>query len=223
MIGVALGVLVSIFFFRNRGCGWLPQNRVLDKINSSVILRSDSIDCVLKCHKITDEDVFFLLRDGDVVFKESNTQVEPKLYVIEGQRKADGSSFKLAFLLRDTTSVIDAVVSSEKCNCDGFEDPEPHILSMPDEMVKTMFLNKEMSVTTYGKCKMDCYALHNDTVVNLLRNGVIDHQLSTPLSEPHPRYYVNKDEYKVLVEMTEKKTRILDLEKAGDTTCRCQE
>lgn len=221
MIGVSLGILLSVFFFRNRGCGWLPQNRVLNSIANSVILRSDSVKCVMACHGISDEDVFVMLQHGDVMFKESNTQVTPKMYVIEGEKVSDGKSFKLAFLLRDSTTVIDAVVSSEKCDCHSFADATPRILSMPDVMVKKMFLNKEISVTTFGKCKMDCFALHSDTVVNMLQSGIIDHLQSAPMNEPHPRYVVQKNEYSFLVEMAEKKTRILDVVSNREDSCNC--
>ncbi|MBX7094711.1 MAG: hypothetical protein K1X56_08325 [Flavobacteriales bacterium] len=218
LIGVSIGLIASVFFFQNRGCGWLPQNRVLDKISNSVITRTDSMKCVMECHGITDEDVFHLLQYGDVLFSESNVQTTPRMYVISAERLNDEKEYKLAFILHDTTTLISGVISSEKCNCGDKDDKDAHILYMPDEMVKKMFLKKDISITETGNCKMNHYGLHPDTVVNYLKSGTIDNVLSTPLSEPHPRYFVRKKNVLLQVEMAEKKNRIIDVIVEGDTT-----
>lgn len=222
MIGVGLGLLVTFFFFRNRGCGWLPQNRVLDRLESSVILRTDSMACVLqRCNAISDEDVFHLLREGDVVFSEGRVDVYPKEYVVASNRKADGSPYKLRFALYDTTSLILGVENPASCTCKDFADTALHILSMPEKMLKEMFLNKEFTITTEGKCMMDCIGVSAEDVVDLIQKGGINNETSTPFSFPHPRYVVVNKEYTILVEMTKEKTRILSIQREGKD-CACE-
>lgn len=222
-IGLGIGLVVTFVFFGNRGCGWLPQNRVLEHIAQSAILRSDSVECILSCYKITDQDIYQTLSDGDVMFSESNTQSDPKLYIIEGKRKSDQSKFKLVFKYRerDTASVIDGVVGSEKCDCNGLSDENPNIMHMPENMVKGMFAHRSISITETGKCMMDCYKLNDQQLTEMVLNGEINYERSTPLSKPDPRYVVEKDGYELSVELAEKKTRITKVVLPGDTTCHC--
>src|SRR5688572_8337673 len=93
LIGVAIGLVVSFSFFKNRGCGWLPGNRILNTLSGSMILVTDSTRCLMDCNNVSDEDVFRMFVDGDVLFSESQTRENPKIYVVQGERVKDESEF----------------------------------------------------------------------------------------------------------------------------------
>ncbi|MFZ5552275.1 MAG: hypothetical protein ACOZCO_04100 [Bacteroidota bacterium] len=223
LIGVSIGLVVSFFFFQGRGCAWLPGNRVMKKISESMILRTDSIACVLKCHEITDEDIFTLFTDGDVLFSESETHSEPKKYVLEGNRVNNGHSFKLKFIVRDSTSLITEVISDEKCECGGKNDSTLHIVNMPDNMVKKVLQQRNLTVTSEVKCKMDCYELQDKDIYQLIENGEINKSMSTPRSFPYPVYYISNNEYELKMEITPERSRVLKLQHKKNHSCTCTE
>jgi hypothetical protein len=68
---------------------------------------------------------------------------------------------------------------------------------------------------------MDCYKLNDQQLTEMVLNGKINYERSTPLSKPDPRYVVEKDGYELSVELAEKKTRITKVVLPGDTTCHC--
>ncbi len=226
LVGVGLGTLLSFFLFQGRGCGWLPGNRVLNQLTSSILMRSDSLQCVMDCHRITDTDLYTATREGEVMFAESQPNTTPKIYVIKGQRAADRSEFKLAFVLRDSLAEVDAVLSSEVCACAGLNHDNPRVVSMPDEMIRKLFLDRELSMVRKAKCQLDCYGLTDDQVRKLVQEGKALPEESFPRNLPHPLYAIVNGEYRFMVEAAEKKSRILNvskLQEAQEEDCACEE
>jgi len=82
-MGFGIGCVFVFFFFQNRGCSWLPGNRVKNSILDRVIVASDMELEFMKSKGLTKEDILSALNDGDINFgaskKEGNTQV----YLIE--------------------------------------------------------------------------------------------------------------------------------------------
>lgn len=82
-IGFGLGIVFVFFFFQNRGCSWLPGNRVKNTILDRVMVVSDETLEAFDKKGITKEDVVEALNTGSVAFGESNKNNESKVYVIE--------------------------------------------------------------------------------------------------------------------------------------------
>jgi hypothetical protein len=85
-IGFGVGMIFVFFFFQNRGCSWLPDNRVKNSILDRVLVMSS--DEMFHFHKATiyNEDIIALLNDGDVDFKKSKTEGEMKIYFIKNKK-----------------------------------------------------------------------------------------------------------------------------------------
>ena len=121
--GVLLGTLLSAFFFSGRTnvlTGWLPNARILARLNETKLLLKDkSVKCKFDCLHINSKDLACILTDGDVLFSESKTNQEPKLYVVYAAPK-DSEPFKIIFSAEDTTStIVDVSLALEDrvCNC----------------------------------------------------------------------------------------------------------
>ena len=82
-IGFGLGIIFVFFFFRNRGCSWLPENRVKNAILDRLIVVSDSMLNTLTVNGISADDLIGVLNDGDVLFDQSEKELESKTYIIE--------------------------------------------------------------------------------------------------------------------------------------------
>ncbi|MFK7787591.1 MAG: hypothetical protein AB8B56_20885 [Crocinitomicaceae bacterium] len=82
-LGFGLGLVFVFFFFQNRGCSWLPGNRVKNTILSRVMVVSDEAAIAFEKKGITKKDAIDALNDGDVIFGESDKNDESKVYVIE--------------------------------------------------------------------------------------------------------------------------------------------
>ena len=82
-IGFGFGLIFVIFFFQNRGCSWLPSNRVKNSILDRVLVISDETSDQMKESSITNEELVQVLNDGDILFNESDKSDENKNYIIE--------------------------------------------------------------------------------------------------------------------------------------------
>ena len=223
LIGVSLGLVISFSFFKNRGCAWLPGNRILNQLSSSLILCTDSVRCLMHCSGIADEDVFVLIKNGDVLFKESETESSPKKYVVQGNRKSDESEFKLAFVMRDSTAEVNVVSGSNSCNCSHEDNSTAKILMMPEEMTRELFLSKDISATSHSDCQIKCRGWDGSAIRTMILEGRIDYSKSQPRAHPHPLYSVQADSVILSLELTEKKTRVLNVEMVNDSLCLCSE
>ena len=90
-LGFGFGLLFVFFFFQNRGCSWLPSNRVKNSILERLIVIPDAQLEALKASGYSKKDVIALLNDGDVDFSESRKQTNPKVYFEELYSKFWGS------------------------------------------------------------------------------------------------------------------------------------
>ncbi len=88
-IGFGFGLLFVFFFFQNRGCSWLPSNRVKNTILERLIVIPENQLKELKASGYSEKDVIELLNDGDINFSESSKQSNPKVYLIEKEMKND--------------------------------------------------------------------------------------------------------------------------------------
>ena len=81
-IGFGLGLVFVFFFFQNRGCSWLPSNRVKNSILDRVIVVSDEEQQMLKAKGISKEEIIELLNTGSVEFDKSVKEGKTKIYLL---------------------------------------------------------------------------------------------------------------------------------------------
>lgn len=89
-IGFMIGLLFVFVFFQNRGCSWLPSNRVKNSFLDRVIVIPVDQQSFLNSKGLTDEDVINVLNDGDVEFEKSQKQSDPKVYYLEKEFEKKG-------------------------------------------------------------------------------------------------------------------------------------
>lgn len=82
-IGFGLGLIFVVFFFQNRGCAWLPGNRVKNTILDRVLVISEETAKEFKTKGLDRSDVIAALNEGSVLFGESDKNNDSKVYVIE--------------------------------------------------------------------------------------------------------------------------------------------
>tara|TARA_A100001391_G_C4972364_1_gene253020 strand:+ start:191 stop:568 length:378 start_codon:yes stop_codon:yes gene_type:complete len=84
IIGIAL--LFFILSGKKTSCAYGPEARTLKNIRLKERAFSESTLQMLREHKLDTSAVSMLLEDGDVLFSESNTDLDScRLYVIEGE------------------------------------------------------------------------------------------------------------------------------------------
>ena len=114
MIGFSIGTVFVIFFFQNRGCAWLPGNRVKNTFLDKVIVLPESEKERFNELGLNDTDIIMFLNEGAVNFSESIKQqaVYPKAYVIE--RETDQQLVRLQFTLYEDSYIAPVHVLDEQ-------------------------------------------------------------------------------------------------------------
>lgn len=86
LIGVGLGCILVVFFFHDRLnllTDWLPNERVLVRLQMTEAAYTPEAMCRLECLGLDTADVSLLKREGNVRFKLSDTRTEPKRYRVD--------------------------------------------------------------------------------------------------------------------------------------------
>ena len=82
-IGFSIGLVFVLIFFQNRGCSWLPSNRIKNSFLDRVIVLPENEANTLKKLHLTHKDIINVLNDGDVVFSKSLKKGKTKVYHLE--------------------------------------------------------------------------------------------------------------------------------------------
>lgn len=98
-IGLSIGLLFTFIFFQNRGCSWLPENRVKNAILDNVIVFKTSDVEEMQTIGLEPADYIEILNKGDIKFGLSKREGEPKYYVGKIKTK-DGKEIHAQFELR---------------------------------------------------------------------------------------------------------------------------
>lgn len=110
-IGFTLGLIFVIFFFQNRGCSWLPENRVKNTILDRVLVVSDSEQKQFNKLNLDLKDAYEALNDGELNFSKSKKNEFPKVFVIEKTIKKSKKYFY--YILPDESFISEVMVSSK--------------------------------------------------------------------------------------------------------------
>jgi hypothetical protein len=166
-IGFGIGLLFVFVFFQNRGCSWLPSNRVKNSILDRILVLPDDQEKAMKGRGVTQKDIIGALNEGDVSFSESKKKDALKVYKIEHQRST-GKSIVFFFTLPKESFISEVhfternafhVVNSRKGKGRIIRVPNDEALVFlePDPLVKCMvdrfFSKKEKGVLRALKTK----------------------------------------------------------------------
>ena len=83
-LGFGIGLVGVFFFFNNRGCSWLPSNRVKEMISERIIYVSDTNLSVLKNLNIAESEIAQYVQNAEIHFSKSEKSSNPQIYHIEG-------------------------------------------------------------------------------------------------------------------------------------------
>ena len=185
--GFGIGLVFVIFFFQNRGCSWLPGNRVKNSILDRVLVLPDSEASQLKKFGLTKKELTEVLNDGEVLFEESKKTGNPKIYVIEKEIASKGK-MKFFFTLPNESFISEIHFSQKnakksKSTKEGFGEliffPADENLVYPDT-------NSRVT------CQEDALGLINpkDILKLLKKSGKIDFSKSHLSASPKPEHYL---------------------------------
>jgi len=90
LFGIAIGVILTGVFFKDRGnlfTSWLPENVVLNSIKENRVDLSDKASCQFEYYRLQNSDIEALLEEGDVVFSESQVDRKPYVYSIYSENE----------------------------------------------------------------------------------------------------------------------------------------
>lgn len=110
-IGLMFGLLFVTLFFGNRGCTWLPENRVKASVFSQVIV----IDTNAMVDGFTDSMYVVAMADSKVNFGLSARQGEPKSYYFGNTSKKKKSVFfQVTFETDGVVAVCQTIAEDRK-------------------------------------------------------------------------------------------------------------
>ena len=112
-IGFSIGLVFVLIFFQNRGCSWLPSNRIKNSFLDRVIVLPKNEANTLKKLHLTHKDIINVLNDGDVVFSKSLKKGKTKVYHLEKEFENKGL-LHFFFTLPDESFISEVHISEHK-------------------------------------------------------------------------------------------------------------
>lgn len=110
-VGFGIGLLFVFFFFKNRGCTWLPGNRVKNTVLERVLVASAEDQAYFDRMHWSDSMIVSFLNDGDIEFGSSKKQGDPQVYVVS--KKIEGKAHTLWFTLPKDAFISEVLVPKE--------------------------------------------------------------------------------------------------------------
>ena len=230
LIGFTFGVIAVVFFFGQRGCSWLPGNRIKNTIAENEIIYGDSIKDLLKCAKITSDEIYNLLNSsGDIDFSESKTHELPKKYVFYGD-----NDLRVVFAIHENQNEEFSEIIEVKTTCKTLvSNQHKQIVPLPEHIVTSIIESHDFTYYDEAKCEMTCYNLTKKDIESFHKTAKINMDKSRPwvsneVKNNNPEmadklYYLEgkmKDKnFGVLYEIGENRTRIKRV--IGNSKCDC--
>lgn len=179
--GFGIGLIFVFVFFKNRGCSWLPSNRVKNTLLDRVIVIPESDLLALEKENIKIEDLKDILNDGDVSFNESTKHQNPKVYLIE--KELNNSKYKkFYFTLPEESFISELRIEKPTSNSkNGFGK----LLFFPNDE-NLIFVDSSSVIN----CQQEKLGLLNpkDILKLIKKNGRIDFSKSHLNTTPKPEH-----------------------------------
>lgn len=224
-IGLIFGTILVYFMFGNRGCAWLPENRVKNMIGEKEIIVGDSILDMMACWGITNDDIYALLKDGgEVEFSKSITDEVPKIYYIESEKDEKLYWAKFALYEERELAEIVAVFYDNGAPCTStFSNEYTSTLPLPHKDVIAILESNEFRILDDAVCEMNFYKIAEKDLLAFHKTATIDIKKSNPRKTPNPEYVMygslNGENYSVKYIIGENRTRIERIMGENPTDC----
>lgn len=184
--GFGIGIIFVFFFFQNRGCTWLPSNRVKNTILGRVLVTSDKDKQLFNSKGLTEVEVVAFLNDGDVDFGKSKKEGNPKVYSVT--KEVNGKDVELWFTIPTDAYIAEVKwpkgsIFKTKNTTEGMGT----MLHFPN-VESIVFLDSNKRLT----CQQDKLGLISpkEIVNRMKKNGKIDFSKSKLKSQPQPKQYI---------------------------------
>jgi alpha-glucosidase (family GH31 glycosyl hydrolase) len=162
LIGLGIGMIFVFFVFGNRGCSWLPQNKVKETINHKILLNASK--------KIQSSNIKKILEESEVDFDKSNKNTSFKTYFFESSESS--YSFFVSYYADSYLAVIhDDLNQLNALKTDTFLK----IVNLPDD--KFSLFNFDVSQTLLNSLKSVNFTRENYSKV-LLNNGFLSYNFN---------------------------------------------
>ncbi|MDX2361131.1 MAG: DUF4258 domain-containing protein [Crocinitomicaceae bacterium] len=215
-VGFGFGMIFLFFFFQNRGCSWLPGNRVKNSILDRVLVVSDVTASIMEERGLGTDDIVAVLNDGDVDFDASDKEGDSKVYIVE--RDGVNYAFTLPYESFISEVFIDAEANNLAPSTEGYGDiirfPADDNIVFPDTL-------------DHMKCQQDSLDLEDPKeILRLLKeNGKIDFAKSNLSERPKPMHYLvfTRDGEEIGAKVIWYKTKLKILVFEGENVPDCME
>lgn len=193
LIGFSLGLIFVVFFFQNRGCSWLPGNRVKNTLLDKVLVLPENQQNIMQQHGLTHDEIAQFLNLGDVEFSMSlkDNNVYPKVFVIS--RLIDETKHHLAFSIYEDSYISLVNYLEEGATPERYTEPEGmgEFIRIPRDS-GLVFIDK----TPFLTCKSSLLETTDGLEIaqRLESSGKIDFSKSNlmlPKAEHYITYYDN--------------------------------
>ena len=113
--GFVIGLVLLFFFLggKKASCDYSPNARTLKNIRIKERIVSDEALQVLKSNQMDTSSISSLLKNGNVVFSESNTSLDScKIYMIRGRKENRNLKIKIENCDKKAT-VLEAIIQEK--------------------------------------------------------------------------------------------------------------
>ena len=184
-VGFGIGLVCVFFFFNNRGCSWLPENRVKEMVTERLIYIADSNLNILENLKIKEEELSAFLMNADVIFSKSEKTSNPQIYHLEGRTDSNDKFVCQIVLHKDalTCELVPNQFSAKntKPTTNGLAKP----IHFPTK--KNLFYSDSSAHTI---CQRKALGIQEDSLLLalFLKNGRINISETDLAKKPKPTY-----------------------------------
>ena len=184
-VGFGIGLVCVFFFFNNRGCSWLPENRVKEMVTERLIYIADSNLNILENLKIKEEELSAFLMNADVIFSKSEKTSNPQIYHLEGPTDSNDKFVCQIVLHKDalTCELVPNQFSAKntKPTKKGLAKP----IHLPPK--KNLFYSDSSAHTI---CQRKALGIEEDSTLRalFLKNGRINISQTDLTQKPKPSY-----------------------------------
>lgn len=187
-IGFLIGLVFVFIFFQNRGCSWLPSNRVKNAFLDRLIVIPEDQLPLLNSKGISKEDIIEVLNDGDVAFNESDTEGDLKVYKLSKNIEGKGE-MNFFFTLPNESFISEVNIrATDDVQVKSSSQGYGIIIHYPKDD-HLLFLDSSSSIN----CKLKTLALQDaDMLFKLVKKqGKIDFSKTNYSEKPKALQYIS--------------------------------
>ena len=219
LVGFTFGIAAVIFFFGQRGCSWLPNNRVKTTITEQDIMIGDSLQSILDCLGPDSEPIFKLLNnDGDVDFANSDTRANFKIYYINGE-----NDLRVGFKMYDNYSEIISIEQPGlNCKAEGLNNRKRRLM-LPKVIIDQIIGSHRFTLYEVVNCQIECFNIPVEVLYSLHLTGY-DYETPKHKELVNKRFKLSTEyqgkTYRITYEIGENRTRVKNI--SGEKECACE-